>query len=125
LKGGRRLLCANLADTAPADAVHDRAATPGLLAGHRPPPVAHGCGVAPATALGVSAEHRPLHATRSYDTAPGLSAEHGPLRATRGCGLVTATASGLLTRHRPLRATPDRDPAAAAGLRWTCDRDNF
>jgi hypothetical protein len=48
LKGGRRLLCANLADPACAGATHSRgpAATAalGLSAGHRPPPFACGSG---------------------------------------------------------------------------------
>ncbi len=74
LKGGRRLLCANLADPAPAGAARGRGraatATPGLSARHKPPPIAYDGGA-----------------------APGLSAEHGPLRAARGRG--PAVAAGL------------------------------
>ncbi len=67
-------MCANLANPAPAGAARGRCAaitaTLGLLARHRPPPIACGGGA-----------------------APGLSAGHGPLRAARGRG--PAAAAGL------------------------------
>ncbi len=49
MKRGRRLLCANLADPAPADAAGGRslaAASAVVSAGHGPPPVARGRGPA-------------------------------------------------------------------------------
>ncbi len=57
LKGGRRLLCANLPDPVPAGAARGRgpavAATPSLWAGHGPLRVARGCGPTVAAALGM------------------------------------------------------------------------
>ncbi len=88
LKGGRKLLCANLADPVPTDAARGCGAAPGLSSGHGPLRAAHGRGFAAAAAPGLLAGHRPLHAARGHGltttAAPGLLARHGPLRATHG-----------------------------------------
>ncbi len=88
------MLCANLADPAPAGAARGRslaiAGTTGMSAGHGPPPVAHSCGATPVAAPGLSVGHGPLRAARGRGLAttavPGLSAGHGLLRAARSCG---------------------------------------
>jgi len=109
LKGGWKLLCANLADPAPTGATSDRspAATgaASMSAGHGPPPAARNGSAAPAVTL-------------------GLSAGHGPLHATRGRGPTVAIAPGLLVGHGPLHAARGHDPAAAIGLWWTCAPNN-
>ncbi len=75
LKGGCRLLCANIADPALAGAARGRdlavVGAAGMLTGHRPPPAARGYSAAPAA-------------------VPGLSAGHGPLRAACNCDPVVA-----------------------------------
>jgi hypothetical protein len=95
LKGGHRLLCANLADPVPADAACDRGpaatSTVGMSAGHVPPLAARGCGA-----------------------APGLSAGHGPLHAVCGRGLAATAAPNLSTKHGPSPTARDCD--AAPGL---------
>ncbi len=101
LKGGRRLLCANLADPAPTSAAHGRGpvvtGASGMSAGHGPPPATRGGGTA-------------------LVAAPGLSAEHGPRHAARGGGPDVAAAPGLSAGHRPWRAARDRGPVAVAVL---------
>ncbi|CAN5975312.1 unnamed protein product [Sphagnum jensenii] len=103
--GGRKLLCAKLADPAPAGAARGRglapAAAPGLSAGHGPPHVARGGG----PAVGAS---------------PGLSAGHGPRRAARSGGPAVAADPSLSAGHGPMRAARGRGPAVAAELQWTC-----
>ncbi len=92
LKGGRKLLCAKLADPAPAPATHGggpaAGATPGPSAGHGPRRGARGCGLAPAGAPGRSVGHGPRRGARGCDptptSAPGRSAEHEPPPAARG-----------------------------------------
>jgi len=105
LKGGHRLLCANLANPAPADAARNCDVAPSLLAGHGP-----------------------LRATRNRSLAAaailGLLAGHGPLRVARSHGLVATAVPSLLARHGPLCATCGRSPAIAAELWWTCGRDS-
>jgi hypothetical protein len=101
LTGGRRLLCANLADPALAGAARSRGpatvGAAGMSAKHGPPHAACGCGAAPAASPGLSAEHGPLRATCGCCATPGLLAKHEPLRVARGCG----TAPGLSARHTP------------------------
>ncbi|CAK9277617.1 unnamed protein product [Sphagnum jensenii] len=100
-----KLLCAKLADPAPAGAARGRglapAAAPGLSAGHGPPHVARGGG----PAVGAS---------------PGLSAGHGPRRAARSGGPAVAADPSLSAGHGPMRAARGRGPAVAAELQWTC-----
>jgi hypothetical protein len=128
LKGGRRLLCANLADPAPAGAARGRgpvaAGAAGMSVGHGPPPAARGGGIAPVAAPGLSAGHGPRHAARGGRPAttatPSLSAGHGPMCAARSRGPATATTPSLSTGHGPLRAAHGRGPAAVVELRWTC-----
>jgi hypothetical protein len=109
LKGGRTLLCANLANLALAGAIG-------------------GCGPVATSVGGMSAGHGPLPSARdggvAHVAAPGLSAEHGPLRATHGHSPATAIALGLPTGHGPLRTAPGHGPVVAAGLRWTCGPDS-
>ncbi len=76
LKGGRRLLCANLVDLVSASVTRGRG------------PVTDG-------AVGMSARHEPSPTTRGYGATPGLSAEHRPLCVARDRGLVATTAPGL------------------------------
>ncbi len=95
LKGGRRLLCANLADPAPAGAARGydpTAAPPGLSTRHGPLRAAPGRGLVVAA-------------------APGLLAGHGPLRATRNRG--PATAAGLWWTCSP-------DSSAGGQRQTTC-----
>ncbi len=105
MKGGRRLLCANLADLAFAGAARGRgpatAGAAGMSAGHGPLRVVRDCGVTPAATPGLSAGHGRLRVARGRGlavvAASGLSAGHGPLRAARGCGATP----GLLAGHTP------------------------
>jgi len=73
LKGGCKLLCANLTNPTPVGATRGR-------------------GPATAGATGMSAGHRPLLVARGYGTTPvvalRLLAGHGPLRVARDRGLA-------------------------------------
>ncbi len=118
LKGGRRLLCANLVDPAPASAARGggpaAGGATGVSGGHKPPPVVRGGGAAPAATLGLSAEHDPRRATRDRSraaAAPGLLAGHGPRCAVRGRNRAVAAAPGLSAGHRPQRAAHGRSRA--------------
>jgi len=109
LKGGRKLLCANLANPALAGAARGRDA-------------------APATAPGLSTGHGPPRATRDRSlvatTVPSLSARHRPPPTARGCGAAPAAAPGLSTRHGHLRVARGRGLAIATKLRWTYGQNN-
>ncbi len=79
------MLCANLADPAPAGVAHSRdaalGATPGLSARHGPPPTVRSCGTAPVATPSPLVEHGPPPAARNCGAALGLSIGHEPLRA--------------------------------------------
>ncbi len=138
LKGGCRLLCENLADSAPVSAARGCgpvvAGAAGLLAGHlaNPAPAGaiHGRDPAATSVAGLSAEHlaNPALVGVTHGCGPaaagatGLSAEHGPLRAARDRGPVVAGAAGLSAGHGFLHGA--RGPTAVAGLWWTCGPDS-
>jgi len=124
LKGGRRLLCANLADPTPTGATRGRGTAPGLSAEHGPLHATCGHSLAPAAAPSLLAEHKPPPAACGCGTALGLSAEHGLLCATRGRGLVAIATPGLSAGHGLLRVAHNRGLATATRLQWTCDRDS-
>jgi hypothetical protein len=128
MKRGRRLLCANLADPAPADAASGRgpvaAGVVGMSVGHEPSPIARDRGLAATSVAGMLARHELLPIARGGDATPtaahGLSIGHGLLCATRSRGPTDAATPGLSAKHGPLRAARGRNPAAAAELWWTC-----
>ncbi|KAH8973274.1 hypothetical protein BDL97_01G037100 [Sphagnum fallax] len=97
-----KLLCAKLADPAPAPATHGGGpavgAAPGPSAGHGPRHGARGCGPAPAGTPGRSVGHGPRRGARGCDpaptSAPGRSAGHGPPPAARGGRPVAVPSPG-------------------------------
>jgi len=113
LKGGRRLLCANLADLAHADAARDRglavAGAVGLPAMHladpTPADVARGCDPAAADAAGLSVGHGPLRAARGPTAAIGLRWTCGPDSSASGQRQEQAVKSKLGNLHLILSAT--------------------